>query len=276
MAHKWYGVHTYSGFENKVRLSLAERIKQLEMEEFFGEILIPCETVVELKKGEKKTSSRKFFPGYILVNMELNDDSWHVVKETAKVTGFVGGEGAGVTTTSGSYGAPDAGSQTVTAVLAPGDFAPGAGTLLSNYVLPPSAAGPGLITQAPQTRFSNLSDALDALLRRAGFNPLAIDRLVLEAVFDVVTPRTYIPFPAPGALSTWRNNGFGTLPIVINGGVTFADLTEGGMQVESGPPIINATEQILLQGVKDKQWSVALPPRFGNEPSLNATTLAAQ
>ena len=91
MAHKWYGVHTYSGFENKVRLSLAERIKQLEMDEFFGEILIPCETVVELKKGEKKTSSRKFFPGYILVNMELNDDSWHVVKETAKVTGFVGG-----------------------------------------------------------------------------------------------------------------------------------------------------------------------------------------
>lgn len=91
MAKKWYGVHTYSGFENKVRLSLQEKIKTLGLEEMFGEVLIPSETVVELKKGEKKTSSRKFFPGYILVNMELNDETWHVVKETSKVTGFVGG-----------------------------------------------------------------------------------------------------------------------------------------------------------------------------------------
>jgi transcriptional antiterminator NusG len=91
MAKKWYGVHTYSGFENKVRLSLLERIKNLGLEELFDEVLIPSETVVELKKGEKKTSSRKFFPGYILVNMELNEDTWHVVKETSKVTGFVGG-----------------------------------------------------------------------------------------------------------------------------------------------------------------------------------------
>ena len=91
MALKWYGVHTYSGFENKVKLSLQERIKNLALEECFGEILIPSETVMELKKGEKKTTSRKFFPGYILVNMDLNDETWHVVKETAKVTGFVGG-----------------------------------------------------------------------------------------------------------------------------------------------------------------------------------------
>jgi transcriptional antiterminator NusG len=91
MAHKWYGVHTYSGFENKVRLSLQERIKNFALEQYFGEVLIPSETVMELKKGEKKTSSRKFFPGYILVNMELNDETWHVVKETSKVTGFVGG-----------------------------------------------------------------------------------------------------------------------------------------------------------------------------------------
>ncbi|GFE59242.1 transcription termination/antitermination protein NusG [Geobacter sp. AOG1] len=91
MAKKWYGVHTYSGFENKVRLSLLERIKNLGLEDSFGDVLIPSETVVELKKGEKRTSSRKFFPGYILVNMELDDDTWHVVKETAKVTGFVGG-----------------------------------------------------------------------------------------------------------------------------------------------------------------------------------------
>lgn len=91
MAKKWYGVHTYSGFENKVRLSLQERIKNQGLEEFFSEVLIPSETVVELKKGEKRTSSRKFFPGYILINMELNDETWHVVKETSKVTGFVGG-----------------------------------------------------------------------------------------------------------------------------------------------------------------------------------------
>jgi transcription termination/antitermination protein NusG len=91
MAKKWYGIHTYSGFENKVRLSLLERIKNQGLEEYFGEVLIPSETVVELKKGEKRTSSRKFFPGYILVNMDLNDETWHVVKETSKVTGFVGG-----------------------------------------------------------------------------------------------------------------------------------------------------------------------------------------
>jgi len=91
MSKKWYGIHTYSGFENKVRLSLLDRIKNQGLDEQFGEVLIPSETVVELKKGEKRTSSRKFFPGYILVNMELNDETWHVVKETSKVTGFVGG-----------------------------------------------------------------------------------------------------------------------------------------------------------------------------------------
>jgi transcriptional antiterminator NusG len=91
MAKRWYGVHTYSGFENKVKLNLEERIRALGVEEFFGEVLIPSETVVELKNGERKTSTRKFFPGYILVQMELNNETWHVVKDTPKVTGFVGG-----------------------------------------------------------------------------------------------------------------------------------------------------------------------------------------
>jgi len=91
MAMKWYGVHTYSGFENKVKASLEERIRSLGFEDCFGEILIPSETVVELKNGERKTSTRKFFPGYIFVQMELNDETWHVVKETSKITGFVGG-----------------------------------------------------------------------------------------------------------------------------------------------------------------------------------------
>jgi transcriptional antiterminator NusG len=87
---KWYVVHTYSGFENKVKKSLEERVKQEHLEDQFGEVLIPMEQVVEMVKGEKKTSKRKFFPGYILVNMEMTDRSWHLVKGTPKVTGFVG------------------------------------------------------------------------------------------------------------------------------------------------------------------------------------------
>ena len=88
---KWYIVHTYSGFEHKVKINLEERIKALEQEAYFGHILVPTEQVIELKKGRKKTSSRKFYPGYILVQMALNDDTWHTVRNTAKVTGFVGG-----------------------------------------------------------------------------------------------------------------------------------------------------------------------------------------
>ncbi len=91
MTMKWYGVHTYSGYENKVKLNLEERIRALDAEEMFSEVLIPSETVVELKNGERKTSMRKFFPGYILVRMELNNETWHIVKDTPKVTGFVGG-----------------------------------------------------------------------------------------------------------------------------------------------------------------------------------------
>ncbi len=89
---KWYIVHTYSGFENKVKKTLEERIKNLGQEAYFGEILVPTEQVVELRQGQKRTSSRKFYPGYILVQMQLNDDTWHTVRNTAKVTGFVGGE----------------------------------------------------------------------------------------------------------------------------------------------------------------------------------------
>ena len=90
---KWYIVHTYSGYENKVKLALEERIRSLGKEEMFGEVLIPSETVLEMKRGVKTTSTRKFYPGYILVNMVLSDESWHIVKSTPKVTGFVGGAG---------------------------------------------------------------------------------------------------------------------------------------------------------------------------------------
>jgi transcriptional antiterminator NusG len=91
MAKQWYVVHTYSGYEHKAKAALEERIRALGRQELFGDILVPAEKVVELVKGRKKTSSRKFFPGYILVNMELNDETWHIVKSTPKVTGFVGG-----------------------------------------------------------------------------------------------------------------------------------------------------------------------------------------
>lgn len=91
MELKWYIVHTYSGFENKVKKNLEERIRALRQDGFFGKILVPTEQVIELKKGVKKTSSRKFYPGYILVQMALTEETWHTVKDTAKVTGFVGG-----------------------------------------------------------------------------------------------------------------------------------------------------------------------------------------
>jgi len=90
MARSWYILHTYSGFEEQVKTALQERIKAAGQEEFFGEILVPTEQVVEMVKGSKKTSSRKFFPGYILLNVDLNDETWHTVRGTPKVTSFVG------------------------------------------------------------------------------------------------------------------------------------------------------------------------------------------
>ena len=92
MELKWYIVHVYSGFEDKVKKNLEERIEALGQKEYFGEILVPTEQVVELRKGQKRTSSRKFYPGYILVQMALNKDTWHLINDTTKVTGFVGGE----------------------------------------------------------------------------------------------------------------------------------------------------------------------------------------
>ncbi|MGC9194813.1 MAG: transcription termination/antitermination protein NusG [Syntrophobacteraceae bacterium] len=89
---KWYIVHTYSGFEHKVKSALEERVKAQGRQEYFGQVLVPTEKVIELVKGERKASSRKFYPGYILVQMELNDDTWHLVRHTPKVTGFIGNQ----------------------------------------------------------------------------------------------------------------------------------------------------------------------------------------
>lgn len=88
---KWYIVHVYSGFENKVKTALEERIAASPHADKFGEVLVPTEEVVELVKGKRKTSTRKFYPGYILVRMEMQDETWHIVNSTAKVTGFLGG-----------------------------------------------------------------------------------------------------------------------------------------------------------------------------------------
>ena len=90
---KWYVVHAYSGFEKSVQRTLTERIKRSELQDQFGQILVPVEEVVEMKSGQKAISERKFFPGYVLVEMEMTDDTWHLVKSTPKVTGFVGGSG---------------------------------------------------------------------------------------------------------------------------------------------------------------------------------------
>jgi transcriptional antiterminator NusG len=91
MALRWYVVHAYSNFEKKVRSSLQDRIKLNGLEEHFGKILVPTEEIVEMKDGKKRSSERKFFPGYVLVEMELNDETWHLVKSVPKVLGFIGG-----------------------------------------------------------------------------------------------------------------------------------------------------------------------------------------
>ncbi len=91
MSKRWYIVHAYSNFEHKVKEGLKERIKLRGLEDRFGEILVPTEEVVEMKEGQKRRSERKFFPGYVLVEMEMDDETWHLVKEVPKVLGFIGG-----------------------------------------------------------------------------------------------------------------------------------------------------------------------------------------
>ena len=91
MAKRWYVVHAYSGFEKSVQKALRERIERENMTDLFGQTLVPVEEVVDIKNGRRSITERKFFPGYVLVEMEMTDDTWHLVKSTSKVTGFVGG-----------------------------------------------------------------------------------------------------------------------------------------------------------------------------------------
>ena len=92
MTKHWYVVHAYSGFEKNVARALGERIELSDLQEHFGRVLVPTEEVVEMRAGQKRRSQRKFFPGYVLVEMDLNDDTWHLVKETPRVMGFIGGK----------------------------------------------------------------------------------------------------------------------------------------------------------------------------------------
>ncbi|MDB5774936.1 MAG: transcription termination/antitermination protein NusG [Herbaspirillum sp.] len=89
---RWYVVHAYSGMEKSVQRALMERVERAGMQDLFGEILVPTEEVVDVKNGQKSVAERRFFPGYVLVEMEMTDDSWHLVKNTSKVTGFIGGK----------------------------------------------------------------------------------------------------------------------------------------------------------------------------------------
>lgn len=91
MAKRWYVVHAYSGFEKKVASALKERVQRFGMQEKFGDILVPTEEVVEMRGGQKRKSERKFFPGYVLVQMEMNEGTWHLIKDTPRVMGFIGG-----------------------------------------------------------------------------------------------------------------------------------------------------------------------------------------
>jgi len=93
VSKRWYVVHAYSGFENQVKRSLIDRVDRSGMQDMFGEILVPTEEVVEMRGGQQRRSERKFFPGYVLVHMDMTDETWHLVKDVPRVMGFIGGTG---------------------------------------------------------------------------------------------------------------------------------------------------------------------------------------
>jgi hypothetical protein len=181
------------------------------------------------------------------------------------LTGFVGGQGAAIDVTTGTYSGLGPGTNlTITAKLGPGDFTFGGGANAANYILPTDAIGPGVI-RPPLS--SDLSTRYEAQAEAAGIpSTPQVASTIRSAVFAMATPRVYIPFPAPGALSTWKGNGFGSLPIVVDPSTDYATQvsSDGNVAVQSGPPMINSTEQVLLQGVRNKQYRIILPPQASN------------
>ena len=184
-----------------------------------------------------------------------------------RLTGFVSGQGATVAQVEGTYAAIVPGAEEVSAALAAGDFGGNAGTLLANYRLPASASGPGLISPTPS------ADLYTGLIQRAQAQGAAVTQdlqtISRQIVFAVATPRIYVPFPAPGALSTWKGNGLGSLPIVIDAAAgTQVAMDDGQIAVQSGEPVINNTEQVLLQGAKNKQFHIVIPAQATPAPVL--------
>jgi filamentous hemagglutinin family protein len=176
------------------------------------------------------------------------------------LSGLISGEGAAVNQNTGAFDSPQAGNRVVTANLAGSNFIADSGTLLSNYVLPKTAIGAGLITPAVEIHAPTLAAAVSTNMAVRNMAPTAmIFDTMMRAVFGTAVPRTYVPFPAPGGLSTWRNNGFGSLPTIVDGFSSVKSLSSDGETLSSGAPVMNTTEQILLQGGKDKQWRLRLP-----------------
>ena len=188
-----------------------------------------------------------------------------------RLTGFIAGEGATVTATTGAYASAAVGPETVSSrPLTSADYTPLSGVDLANYVLPAGASGPGLIVN--NYADIGLRGTLYALLEELGHGPANAALIAREATFAIATPRPYIPFPAPDDLSTRVGNGLGSLPIVIGAGASGCDpcirYHDGVIEFDGGPDVINATEEILLQGGKKRHWTITLPPERSNPPSL--------
>jgi len=188
---------------------------------------------------------------------KMNDGTLNALLTPANfaLSGFVTGQGAMITQTAGLYDLAQTGPRTVSAPLSPQNFRASDGTLLSNYFLPAIATGPGLITPAVETNAPTFAAAIsdNMTVRNLAPAPVVVQTAV-QALFAAAVPRTYIPYPAPSALSTWQNNGFGSLPAIVETGNAL-----------SNAPVINSTEQILLQGGKNKNWTIALPSTSVNQ-----------
>ena len=175
------------------------------------------------------------------------------------LSGLVSGQSIAVTQTSGTYDAETPGARTVTAGLLGGNFVPAVGVSLSNYVLPTLATGAGTINA------STSGDPVKDILVGLGVPEDEANATSQQAAFAGGTPRVYIPFPAPGSLSTLRSNGLAVLPGILDGqsGRSASGLQSGLSTVESGAPVINGSDSILLQGSRSKRWTIFVPMASG-------------